>query len=216
MPASGTAARADTRPPSRIREAMNARCGARELLEETTMLERAAAPAAPAAMAGRRGQLPGHGFSPAMIAIAQKSWPPPRLPPCPSSPRRPRIRHAGRPVRRGAGVQLSAPGARSARHAAAHPRCWPTAACSSPRRCLGDMNPLIRLALLPAMRAIGKAPLPARSAPRRWSGRRRVRDPGDGTPRRRRQRPAAHGRAQALNTIRARPRTARRCRLVPR
>ena len=35
--------------------------------------------------------------------------------------------------------------------------CWPTAACSSPRRCLGDMNPLIRLALLPAMR-IGKAP----------------------------------------------------------
>ena len=32
------------------------------------------------------------------------------------------------------------------------------------------MNPLIRLALLPAMRAIGKAPIPARSAPRRWSG----------------------------------------------
>ena len=64
----------------------------------------------------------GTDFSPAMIAIAQESWPPPRLPPCPSSPRRLRIRHCGPANTTRCWRSTICTWCATCRHAAAHPR----------------------------------------------------------------------------------------------
>ena len=98
----------------------------------------------------------GTDFSPAMIAIAQKAG---RRPGCrPVLPRR---------DGRGSGVRAGQYDAVLAFNYLHLVRDLPgTLRRTAGRRrpvhlqdgCLGDMNPLIRLALLPAMRAIGKAP----------------------------------------------------------
>lgn len=89
--------------------------------------------------------------------------------------------------------------------------------------CLGDMNPLIRLALLPAMRAIGKAPYTGAFSASALGG--KWPPPGSRSWRRNSTPTAAAtggrtwSRASAEHTIgpaRVRAQPARRCRLVPR
>ena len=145
----------------------------------------------------------GTDFSPAMIAIAQKAGRRP-VAALSFSPRRPRIRHCGpASTTRCWRSTICTWCAICPARCGASTHCWPTAACSSQDGVPGRHESVDPAGLAAGHARSARRPIPARSAPRRWSGsgRRRVRDPGDGTPRRRRQRPAAvHGRAQALST----------------